>query len=139
MTNKLADELYHRLWSKAVGTDGYNKKEWQEFGWLVFGTGMEGAFKPADLKQTLDHAERLSALQAQVKIAMKALHHIASSHSQCGHFVCEGSICGMALREMAAIEEERLCGKQKESDSRREDPRVPGKSAVVGPSGVPVP
>ena len=33
--DKRADELLHRLWSKAVGTEGYNKQEWKELAAMI--------------------------------------------------------------------------------------------------------
>ena len=36
---KRLNEVFHQLWTKAVGTEGYNKEEWQELGKLIIHFG----------------------------------------------------------------------------------------------------
>lgn len=35
-TMKDADAMFHKLWTKAVGTQDYNKKEWMELERLIY-------------------------------------------------------------------------------------------------------
>lgn len=36
------DQMFHRLWTRAVGQPGYDKAEWQALRWLMQGGGKQG-------------------------------------------------------------------------------------------------
>lgn len=44
------DEIFHKLWTKAVGTEGYRKKEWQNLEKIVR-AGIEALKKLAEEKR----------------------------------------------------------------------------------------
>jgi hypothetical protein len=38
--------IFHTLWTKAVGTPGYSKREWQELEAIIFRNAPHGFMKP---------------------------------------------------------------------------------------------
>ncbi len=63
--------ILHKLWTKAVGTDGYNKREWAELEALIYAS-RHGVFP---CPTCAENAKELAAARGLKRVLLATRHH----------------------------------------------------------------